>query len=70
MERDHVAEHATARPLAWLDDDFADPDHGWAHARTTNGIPTLLVQPDPRTGIQAGHIDVIRRWALTLELHD
>jgi hypothetical protein len=68
-KRDYVAAHARRRPLAWIDDDFANPaDHDWAAARTAAGHPTLLIQPDPRAGIQPGHVETIRRWALALGL--
>ncbi|HEY2578083.1 MAG TPA: HAD domain-containing protein [Streptosporangiaceae bacterium] len=68
-KRDYVAAHANGQPLAWIDDDFARPaDHDWATTRTATGCPTLLIQPDPSTGIQTEHTNSIRRWALTLEL--
>jgi hypothetical protein len=67
-KRDHVAPHATGQPLAWIDDDFTSADHDWAEARTASGYPTLLIQPDPHQGIQAGHTETIRRWALTLPI--
>jgi hypothetical protein len=68
-KRDHVAAHAGGQPLAWIDDDFARPaDYDWASARTAAGGPTLLIQPDPYTGIQAEHAERIRRWAGTLHL--
>ncbi|MGH3158270.1 MAG: hypothetical protein ACRDNF_17090 [Streptosporangiaceae bacterium] len=51
-KRDHLAAHAHGRPLAWIDDDFARADHDWATARTSAGSPTLLIQPDPYTGIR------------------
>jgi hypothetical protein len=68
-KRDYVAVHAKGQPLAWIDDDFARPDdRDWARARTAEGIPTLLIQPDPYAGIQAEHAECIRRWALTVKL--
>lgn len=68
-KRDYVAKHARRRPLAWIDDDFADPaDHDWATARTAAGLPTLLIQPDSRAGIQADHAEIVRRWAFSLGL--
>lgn len=67
-KRDHVSTHAHGRPLAWIDDDFAHADHDWAAARTAAGCPTLLIQPDPYTGLQAEHAERIRRWVYTLRL--
>jgi hypothetical protein len=67
-KRDHVATHARRQPLAWIDDDFTPADHHWASARTAAGRPTLLIQPDPYTGIQPEHTEAVRQWALTLEL--
>lgn len=67
-KRDHVATHAKRQPLAWIDDDFTSADHDWASARTAAGRPTLLIQPDHYTGIQPGHTEAVRQWALTLAL--
>jgi hypothetical protein len=64
-KRDYVAEHACNQPLAWIDDDFAEPaDHDWARTRTASGLPTLLIQPNPQDGIQPHHIELVRQWAL------
>jgi hypothetical protein len=67
-KRDYVATHAKGQPLAWIDDDFTSADHDWATARAGAGYPTLLIQPNPHTGIQTGDTETIRRWALTLQL--
>jgi hypothetical protein len=68
-KRDYIAIHAAGHPLAWIDDDFAVPaDHDWAAARTAAGYSTLLIQPDPYLGLDVENIEVIRRWALALEL--
>jgi hypothetical protein len=67
-KRDYVAAHAVGHPMAWIDDDFAESDHSWAAARAAVGYSTLLIQPDPHLGIMAEHIEIIRRWALDLEL--
>ncbi len=67
-KRDHVVTRAEGQPLAWIDDDFTPADHHWASARTAAGCPTLLIQPDHHTGIQPGHAESVRQWALTLEL--
>ncbi|UED87181.1 HAD domain-containing protein [Streptomyces profundus] len=62
-KRDHLIEHAARAPFVWIDDDFAPADHAWADARTASGPPTLLVQPQHRTGIQAEHLRTVRAWA-------
>jgi hypothetical protein len=67
-KRDHVARHARNQPLAWIDDDFADPDHRWTLSRTAAGSPTLLIQPNPHAGIQQRHIDQITNWVHSLSL--
>lgn len=67
-KRDYLATHARHHPLAWIDDDLAPTDHHWASARTVAGCPTLLIQPDPRTGLQAEHAQNVLRWAAALEL--
>lgn len=64
-----VAAYAAGRPLAWLDDDHGNPLFAAArasfdHQRT--GQPTLLCHVDPRTGVQATHLDEIRAWAADL----
>ncbi|MGW8850603.1 HAD domain-containing protein [Streptomyces xiamenensis] len=65
-KRDYLAQHAADAPLAWIDDDFTTSDHTWAVARTTSGRPTLLVQPEHRLGLQAGHLLTIKSWAATV----
>lgn len=67
-KRDQVAVYAEGHALAWIDDDFTAADHDWAHARTASGHPTLLIQPDPRKGIQPAHAEAISRWAAALAL--
>ncbi|RKS07200.1 hypothetical protein DFP74_2857 [Nocardiopsis sp. Huas11] len=65
-KRDPVGAWAAQEPLVWIDDDFAQPDHDWARERAINGVPTLLIQPDPYQGLQRGHIDAVRLWALAV----
>lgn len=62
-KRDYLAAYATDQRLAWIDDDLTPADHDWADLRTTAGHPTLLIQPDPRTGLLAQHTRDILRWA-------
>ncbi|KAA2247685.1 hypothetical protein F0L68_40030 [Solihabitans fulvus] len=62
-----VAEWAGDRPIAWLDDEFQPLDSSWARQRTARGAPTLLVQVDPRAGVQPHHLDRIRRFLRTWE---
>ncbi len=65
-KRDPVTAWLGDRPAAWIDDDFTDLDHAWALKRTTDGIPTLLVQPDPHAGLNIGHLAAVRRWLPSL----
>ncbi|MGQ0715995.1 MAG: hypothetical protein ACT4NP_01550 [Pseudonocardiales bacterium] len=67
-KRDHVATYINDEPCAWIDDDFAPADHGWASARTTIGRPTLLIQPDPHDGLLTVHVETIRRWTSSVIL--
>ncbi|WP_329387126.1 hypothetical protein [Streptomyces sp. NBC_01716] len=49
--------------VVWIDDDFTSLDHAWAAERTARGNPTLLVQPDPYTGLRTDHLTEVRDWA-------
>ncbi|MFI1307611.1 HAD domain-containing protein [Streptomyces sioyaensis] len=62
-KRDHVDAWLGDAPAAWIDDDFTSLDHTWAAERTAHGAATLLIQPDPRTGLQAEHLAEARTWA-------
>ncbi|GHD54667.1 HAD domain-containing protein [Streptomyces galbus] len=60
-KRDHVDAWLADAPAVWIDDDFTSLDHAWAAERTARGAATLLIQPDPRAGLQAEH--VVEAWA-------
>ncbi|MYV90208.1 hypothetical protein, partial [Streptomyces sp. SID1034] len=62
-KRDHVDAWLGTAPAIWIDDDFTPRDHSWAAERTAGGHPTLLIQPDPSTGLRPSHISEARRWA-------
>ncbi|MDT0457017.1 HAD domain-containing protein [Streptomyces sp. DSM 41527] len=62
-KRDHVDAWLGDAPAVWIDDDFTSLDHAWAAERTARGAATLLIQPDPRTGLQAEHLAEARTWA-------
>ena len=51
------------RPLAWIDDQFDDTCHRWAHARAA---PTELVATDPALGLTPHHAAHLGAWALTI----
>lgn len=55
-KRDYVDAWLGDAPAIWIDDDLTNLDHAWAAERTAEGIPTLLVQPDPYLGLQPGHL--------------
>jgi hypothetical protein len=65
-KRDHVAHWLSAAPLVWIDDDFTALDHAWAAHRTAAGLPTLLIQPDPRVGLRPEHLAAATAWASAL----
>ncbi|QEV20194.1 HAD domain-containing protein [Streptomyces alboniger] len=62
-KRDYVDTRLADAPAVWIDDDFTDLDHSWAAERTARGAATLLMQPDPRAGLQAEHVAEARTWA-------
>ncbi|MFF5963482.1 HAD domain-containing protein [Streptomyces collinus] len=62
-KRDYVDAWLADAPAVWIDDDFTDLDHSWAAERTARGAATLLVQPDPRAGLQAEHLAEARAWS-------
>lgn len=62
----HVAQYAAGAALIWIDDDFTERDHAWAAARHASGSPTLMVEPDPHTGITKDHIEVAVAWVTGL----
>ncbi|WP_338682667.1 HAD domain-containing protein [Streptomyces acidiscabies] len=65
-KRDHVDTWLGDAPAVWIDDDFTSLDHDWATERTAKGPSTLLVQPDPRAGLQAEHLAAALEWAASL----
>ncbi|MCX4750014.1 HAD domain-containing protein [Kitasatospora sp. NBC_01287] len=65
-KRNHVADWLASGPAVWIDDDFTPLDHRWAADRTAFGNPTLLIQPDPNTGIQPEHVINALEWAASL----
>ncbi|MFD4531474.1 HAD domain-containing protein [Kitasatospora sp. NPDC058397] len=66
-KRNHVADWLSGAPAVWIDDDFTPLDHQWAADRTSFGNPTLLIQPDPRVGIQSQHVMNALEWAAALD---
>lgn len=67
----YVEHWARGRPLAWLDDEFkAQHLHvhrdQFLHRRKSAGVPTLLVDVSPRTGLTVAHLDHIGKWLLDL----
>lgn len=55
-----VERYAGARPLAWVDDGHDERTEAWAQAR---GAPTLLVRPEPRTGLTRQQCAALVDWA-------
>lgn len=65
-KRDHVDAWLGDAPAVWMDDDFTALDHEWAARRTAAGKPTLLVQPEPHTGLLPGHLLTVVIWSANL----
>ncbi len=52
------------RPAAWIDDDLSSDARYWSHWRRTElGIPTLLVDVYPRSGLRESHVERLRSFA-------
>lgn len=51
------------RPGVWVDDDMTPSQKAWAADRDAAGIPTLFIQPNPKHGLTAVHMDRIRAFA-------
>jgi hypothetical protein len=62
-KRDTVADLVRdVHSLVWIDDDFTPDDHAWARQRTASGVATLLIQPDPYTGLCSSDLESLRSW--------
>ncbi|MDQ0387223.1 hypothetical protein J2S54_004043 [Streptomyces sp. DSM 42143] len=62
-KRDHVDAWLGDAPAVWIDDDFTSLDHEWSAERVARGLPTLLIQPNPREGVQPEHFAEVSAWA-------
>lgn len=58
-----LAAYAGERAIAWVDDNFDASCYEWAERRET---PTLLVPTEPHLGLEEGHVDALRAWAISL----
>jgi hypothetical protein len=56
---DAIDAYAERRPLAWVDDCIDDNCRIWAQRREA---PTMLVQVDPRRGLEEAHVDALLTW--------
>jgi hypothetical protein len=57
----HVAEYVTRRPFVWFDDSLGAAD--WQYLKDHPGVDEfLLVDVDPRTGLNDGHLARAREW--------
>jgi hypothetical protein len=54
------------RPVAVLDNEYGGKDPYHAQDRTAEGIPTLLVPVNGRTGLRRSDIDQVHTWLNTL----
>jgi ATP-dependent Clp protease adaptor protein ClpS len=55
--------YARGRPLAWIDDSLDEHCYRWARNRPE---PTLLVETEPRHGLQEVHVEALMAWARSL----
>ena len=60
---DAIAEHAGARPLAWIDDNVDEFCREWAARRPA---PTLIVETVRHEGMDEGHVELLLEWAAGL----
>ncbi|MER5644399.1 class I SAM-dependent methyltransferase [Streptosporangium sp. NPDC002524] len=56
-KRDTITQLFTDQPLVWIDDDFTPADHTWAGDRTTTGVLTILIQPNPYLGLTTADLE-------------
>lgn len=55
------------RPLVWLDDNLGPKDLNWGRSRLAEeGVPALLIKPDPAVGLTREHVDDIATWLRAL----
>ena len=57
----YVVEYAAGRPFAWVDDEITGRDRAWI-ARQGSGR-SLLLQIDPRIGLEHTDFDALAQWA-------
>jgi hypothetical protein len=50
------------RPLVWLDDLIRPAERKWGRERNEAGVPTLLVKPNAREGLQPRQMRRIDKW--------
>ena len=62
-----LAEVTEGVPAVVIDDDLGEVNYQWAAERNAAGIPTLLIQPDPRVGITREHVDQVLEFARQFE---
>jgi hypothetical protein len=56
---DAIDEYAGDRPVAWVDDSIDDSCRQWALERPA---PTLLVEVNPRRGLEEAHVAALIAW--------
>jgi hypothetical protein len=60
---DAIADYAGERPLAWIDDNVDETCHAWAARRPA---PTLIIETLRHEGMGEEHIELLLRWASSL----
>jgi len=56
---DAIDAYAGDRPVAWIDDSLDETCREWARQRPA---PTLLLETDPRRGLEEVHVDALTAW--------
>ncbi len=53
---------AEGRPLIWTDDDLTPVEGNALYDELSDAVPTLLIRPDDRHGLQPRHLDAIEAF--------
>ena len=57
-----IEQYVGDQPFVWLDDDIWPDAHAWERARNKRGIPTLLLDVNPATGLTDEDFEKVRAF--------
>ncbi len=57
-----IESYFNQRTIIWIDDSLTPKDFMWGMKRQYDGVPSLLMKPDPAEGLQHAHIDRAKAW--------